>query len=197
MRSLAPHLLAAALACGALWAAPSYAEAERDAAARKPKDEGGSFALGAVAGVGFPRPLSVEAVLVLGRAVGLGAEYSVLPPITVSGVQASASAVAVDVRVFPLRGAFFLGVRGGLQRLDGALAGAALACETWFLNPRLGFLWTWHPGLAIGMEAGVQLPVSAKVEMPALAPGELVSVTSALATNALPTLDLLRVGLML
>jgi hypothetical protein len=177
-----------------LWAALASADKEPDAA-KKPKD--GPFAIGAMAGVGFPRPLSVEAMIVLGRTVGLGAEYSVLPPITVAGVNASASAIAGDVRIFPFRGAFFLGVRGGLQRLDGGMGSQSLLAETWYVNPRIGFMWTWRPGLAIGMEAGVQLPVSTRTQMPALATIEVTNVTNTLASSALPTIDLLRIGLML
>lgn len=166
-----------------------------DTAKRKPKES--ALSIGALAGVGFPRPLSVEAMIVLGRGVGLGAEYSILPPITISGIHASASAIAGDFRVFPLRGAFFIGVRGGLQRLDGGMAGESLLAETWFLNPRMGFMWTWRPGLAIGMEAGIQLPIGSRTQMPAIATEEIAALTKTLATSAIPTVDLLRIGLML
>ena len=184
-----------ALIFGCVMLLSSSALASDPDSAKKPKESG--FSIGALAGVGFPRPLSVEAMIVLGRGIGLGAEYSILPPITVSGIHASASAIAGDFRVFPLRGAFFIGVRGGLQRLDGGMGSESLLAETWFLNPRMGFMWTWRPGLAIGMEAGIQLPIGSRTQMPTIATEEIANLTKTLATSALPTVDLLRIGLML
>jgi hypothetical protein len=113
------------------------------------------------------------------------------------------SAIAGDVRGVPWRGVFVIAVKGGFQRLDASAqpgygrAGESLLAETWFVNPRIGVLWTWQPGLTIGMEAGVQLPVSTKTQMPASASDEVAKVTNALASSALPTVDLLRIGLML
>jgi len=131
---------------------PEPARADRPATeserlGQKRKDH---LALGALVGVGFPRPLAVEGVVKIERTVLLGFEYSALPRITVSQASASANAVAADLRVFPLRGPFFVGLRVGEQHIDaeatvsayGYSVPATLTADTVFLNPRLGFLWT-------------------------------------------------------
>jgi hypothetical protein len=83
----------------------------------------GAFRLGALAGVGFPRPISFEAFTRLGSSVGLGAEYGLLPSVTLDGVSVSAWAASLDLRLFPFHGAFFFAVRGGYQHLDGSATG--------------------------------------------------------------------------
>lgn len=171
------------------------------------------FRIGVLGGVGLPRPLALEGMIKVERLIGVGVDYSVLPTIHVSGVNASSWALAADVRVFPLKGAFFIGMRAGYQHLAASttvtvrnVGSAALAAkvDTTFINPRLGFLWTWDPGITLGLDAGVQIPLGSKVEtdMPALAMGtvvdqELTSVASALGQTVLPTIDLLRVGVLL
>jgi hypothetical protein len=171
----------------------------------------GSVRIGAFGGVGFPRPLSVEGMVKFADVVGLGLEYGALPDITVSGVTASLSAIDVDLRVFPLRGAFFIGIAMGRQDL-GATATAVLpmglgsltervSADSWLVNPRIGFLWTWAWGLTVGMDVGAQIPVSSSYTN--TIPSQLA--VSRTATNAahllggdvLPTVNVLRLGLLL
>jgi len=157
--------------------------------------------IGALAGVGFPRPISFEVLTKLGGYVGLGVEYGLLPAVSIDGFSASAWAVSFDTRIFPFRGAFFLGLRGGYQRIDANASVSTLSesadLTTWFLNPRLGFAWTFRPGFTIATEAGVQIPfsTSSSTTLPdtvALAVRDS-SVVQTL-SGVLPTVDLLRVG---
>ena len=187
---------------------------ERDWFGARRKDH---FSVGALVGVGFPRPLAVEGVLKIERAVLLGVEYSALPQITVSQTSASASAIAGDLRVFPLRGPFFVGLRVGEQHIEAATtvsaygysAPASLSADTVFLNPRLGFLWTWEPGISLGVDAGVQIPLSTSTasSLPASsnsvvagaensAKSSIESVAGLVGNAVLPTVDLLKVGVM-
>jgi len=174
--------------------------------AEKPRS-GDALRVGVLGGVGFPRPFAVEGVVVIDRLVLLGAEYSALPATTLAGVQTSLWAVAADARVFPFRNGFFVGVRAGQQHLDesatitvngvGSFSGSNTA-DTTFINPRMGFLWSWSV-LAFGVDAGVQIPLSASTasNLPAgvSAPQAVTDVTHALAQQVLPTIDLLRLGL--
>ena len=72
---------------------------------------------------------------------------------------------------------------------------------TWFVNPRVGFLWRLDP-LAIGVEAGLQIPLHASTARATSTSVAGLSVDAG-ATNVidtigrsvLPTVDLLRVGL--
>lgn len=167
-------------------------------------------AVGVLGGVGFPRPLSVEGVVRIDRRVLLGAEYGFLPPSQLGGVEASLWSAAGDARLFPFRGAFFVGVRGGRQHVRAATAitvptvgesTEAIEVGSWFVNPRLGFLWTWRSGFALGVDAGVHVPVSSSTSttLPPEAQGDprVTFASRALGKTVLPTLDLLRVGLVL
>src|SRR4029077_209389 len=125
--------------------------------------------IGAIGGGGFPRPLAIEGMVLLRDAVALGAEYGVLPNLTVDGVHTSLWSLAGDVRYFPFHGPFFVGVRAGRQHIgvDTTVTVApygssseSLSIDSWFVNPRLGLLWTSGAGLALGMEAGFQVPVA-------------------------------------
>ena len=172
-------------------------------------DESRGIHVGALAGVGFPRPLAVEGLVDVDHFLLLGAEYSALPQINVAGGQTSMWAVAGDVRLFPARKGFFIGLRVGRQHLDESAtitvtgvgsASGVMSADTTFLNPRLGFLWNIGP-LALGLDAGVQIPigVSTSESLPAgiTAPQAALDVRHTLAEQALPTVDLLRLGLVL
>jgi hypothetical protein len=103
---------------------------------------------------------------------------------------------------------FFLGLRAGYQRIAasatvgvatlGTITESATA-ESVFMNPWLGFLWTWANGFTIGLDAGVQLPVSASIST-TLPEGivqldsSMTRVANALGHEPTPTIDLLRVG---
>lgn len=186
---------------------PALPSERPDPADRADEARQAHLRLGAIAGVGFPRPLAVEAMAVFERTAAVGVEYGVMPALTINGVSASMWSLAGDARVFPLRGAFFLGLRAGAQHLEAATqitAGAvsaqeALSLDTWFVNPRLGFLWTFTGGLTLGVEAGVQIPLNnamASTLPLSLDPG-LQRTANALASSVIPTVDLLRLGLLL
>ena len=157
--------------------------------------------VGAIGGVGFPHPFAVEALVKIERVVALGAEYGFSPDITVSGVTASMWSAAGDVRVFPLRGAFFIGARVGLQHLGASSAeyAQAVAVDTFFVNPRIGFLWTWKSGFSLGIDAGVQLPLSHSVTgtSTAMSIPQLTNVANTIGGTVLPTIDLLKLGFLL
>jgi hypothetical protein len=174
---------------------------------------------GGVFGVGFPRLLAIEGLFKVGRYAALGIEYSQFPEFAVSDVSLAIWALAGDVRVFPFGNGFFVGLRGGHQQLDAettlvvqdeeiTLAGGL---GTVFLNPRLGFLWTWDSGITFGLDAGLQIPISARtsgalaladsVMLPPGAGERTVSQVRRIARTfgetTLPTIDLLRLGLLL
>lgn len=188
------------------------AEADQDRTPQKAveasEDDPEAFRIGAVGGVGFPRPLAVEGMVKLGGVVALGGEYSVLPRTSISGVQLTSWALAADARVFPFKGAFFIGLRAGHQvfaahttvTAAGVSQSESATAETWFVNPRLGFLWTWQSGFTLGIDAGVQLPIGATVSstLPGEAPSSINTtfgkVAGVLGNDVTPTVDLLRIG---
>jgi hypothetical protein len=166
--------------------------------------------VGALGSLGFPRPLAIEGLVKIERRLVLGVEYSFLPPMTFSDVRATLWALAGDARFFPFGGGpFFLGARAGRQHLGlsttvqvpsyGAASGSA-EVDTWFVNPRLGLLWTWKPGLTLGIDAGVQIPLSSS-QSSTLPPGVsppagVASAADTLGRGVLPTIDLLEAGIL-
>ena len=62
-----------------------------------------SLRVGAIGGVGFPEPLSIEGMGMIDGTVALGAEFGALPTTAIAGVQTSLWALAGDVRLFPFR----------------------------------------------------------------------------------------------
>ena len=75
-----------------------------------------------------------------------------------------------------------------------------VSAETWFVNPRLGFLWTWS-WLTVGIDAGAQIPVAASYIN--TIPGQLsvsqsaTDVSHFFGGDVIPTVNLLRLGVML
>jgi hypothetical protein len=196
---------------------PSFGEQrppEADSAAAEKPREGtrrvDHLSFGVLGGVAFPRPIAVEGMLKIERLVGLGFEYSMLPGITVDTVNTHFWALAADARLFPFKNAFFVGFRAGRQHLGGdanivmpgvGAANESMSVDTTFINPRIGFLWTWGPGISLGINAGVQIPVSTS-ESSSLPPGtpvdpRITRVANTLGRNVLPTVDLLQIGVML
>jgi hypothetical protein len=174
------------------------------------------FRIGPLVGLSFPRPFAIEGFTKLEKLVGVGFEYSFMPRATIKSVDAGFDGVALDLRVFPFRGAFFLGARAGRQWLNAnatitdARFGSiveSMDAATWFINPRAGFLYTFPNGITIGIDAGVQLPISPSYTRsgPATAAGltsgleiegTLQLVADALGNTTTPTIDLLRLGLL-
>ena len=182
------------------------------------KGEQDGFQIGAIGGVGFPHLLGIEALFKVERYVAFGFEYSAFPEFAISEAAVSVWALAGDVRVFPFGSAFFVGLRGGHQHV-GANATLEVAdqtipleggLDTVFVNPRLGFLWTWDSGITFGLDAGLQIPLSSQtsgalaladtVMLPARGAAVVSRVRRAaqlFGESTLPTIDLLRLGLML
>ncbi len=166
------------------------------------------FRVGAIAGIGFPRPLGVEAMVKVGGYVALGVEYSVLPTFDIAGIDTKLWSVAGDLRVFPLRNAFFVGVTGGYQflRAAGALGAAGFnlpaesaELDSWYLTPKIGFLWTIKYGLTVGIDGGVQLPLAAAFQTTLPTEGPVAHATQNVVrtlSGPLPAVDLLRIGLL-
>lgn len=183
-------------------------ERQPNADSKKPARED-HFRIGVLGGVGFPRPLAIEGMFKIEKMIGLGIEYSVLPTFTAYGVETTFHALAADASFFPLRGPFFLGVRVGRQHIggvgtvvvNGLGASGSMTVDTTFVNPRIGFLWTLGPGLTIGMDAGVQIPVSSTVTnsipVETTASRQATRIADTFGNSVIPTIDVLRLGILL
>ena len=182
--------------------------------AKKNDDSRENFRIGAIVGVGFPRPFAVEGLVKIKRYVAIGGEYSFLPALSIQDVDVSFKAIAADLRVFPFAGGFFVGAKVGKQWLSGhtsvsvdqvnATFKEGAKADTLFINPRIGFLKTWHSGITLGIDAGVQIPINPTYERDSdaakigvadsSADKTLVTIANTLGNKITPSVDLLRVG---
>jgi hypothetical protein len=179
----------------------------------KKKNEKEEVQFGFLAGTGFPRPLSAEVMLKIADTVAIGGEYSTMPSTTVGQVKVGYRAYAVDLRIFPLQSSFFIGARMLRQHLDsegtvtntttGTSYSGSMSVDTWFFNPRMGFLWTWSSGVSLGMDAGLQIPMShtESLNVPALPagteiPASVTSIPDTFGKKVLPTVTLLQLGML-
>jgi hypothetical protein len=187
---------------------PSRDSAGQSEKVRSDRDED-HFRLGVLGGFGFPRPLAIEGMVKVERALGLGVEYSVLPSFSVDGVETTFHALAADARLFPLRGPFFIGIRAGHQHLgaagtvavNGLRSAQEVTVDSTFVNPRIGFLWTFEPGFTVGIDAGAQIPltstISSSLPTGTVANEQAMRVANTLGASVIPTIDLLRLGFLL
>jgi hypothetical protein len=176
------------------------------------------FRMGAFGGIGFPRPLTLEGFAKIDNIIGFGLEYSLLPAITIDNADTTFWALAGDVRVFPFRNGFFIGLAGGRQHVSASglatlpsLPGLPssvseqITGDNWFINPRIGFLSTASWGLTVGIDIGVQIPLTTSMSstIPQNLPISVPLATDAyntahyLTNSVIPTVDLLRIGLLL
>jgi len=122
--------------------------------------------------VSVPRPVNVELQAKLWDWVGLGVSYTYLPSFisdwllklyNINDVSVTSSSWEVGLRVYPFHGSFFLGANLGVGNVNATTTGsqqAATADVTApFVAPRLGGLWIWNSGFALGTDAGVQIPI--------------------------------------
>ncbi len=161
--------------------------------------------------VGAPNPLGAELFVRANDFLGFGAGVGFLPgPLGdvvlglagVSGASLSAWSAEGEMRVFPFRGAFWLG--GAFGRMSASASGTShgfpvnIDANALYLAPRAGWLATWRSGFVLGFDVGLQVPVSTDVQVTSTSPQQsnLESVARALAGLPLPTAQL-RLGWML
>lgn len=129
--------------------------------------------------ISIPRLLSFELFAKVHNLFGIGVGYNLLPSpvgdwlLSIGGVHnasVESSAWDIDLRLFVLRGSFFVGTSFGRQ---GVSASADVNTNTLFgrvhftgdlssfyVTPRLGWLWIWRSGFSLGLDAGVQFPIA-------------------------------------
>jgi hypothetical protein len=125
-----------------------------------------------------PQLLNGEVVLKIKDTVGIGVAYGMIPTITFPGGDAKIQMHAIQgtLRWFPWSGSFYLGAGFGSQTLKATMTssstqtlnGVAIPgsletvanASTLFVAPQLGWLWTWGSGFTLGLNAGVQIPLS-------------------------------------
>ena len=161
--------------------------------------------------VGLPQPVGITAFAKVHDLFGVGGGVGLLPGPIGSAVlgaagvndgQLSSWAVEGEARLFPFRGAFWLGGAIGRMSLSasGLSKGAPIGVDvvTMYASPRLGWLGVWSSGFTLGVDLGVQIPLSPDVQVTTSSAQQsnLESVARALSALPLPTASV-KVGFLL
>ena len=131
------------------------------------------FHAGVLLNGGLPAPLGVE-LFARNDLFGIGVGYAALPEalgdklLSLAGVNnatLAADAIEVDLRLFPFLGSFFVGASAGRQSITATTSQqgqtGTVSVTTLMAAPRLGWLWRFGPGIALGFDLGVQIPFAA------------------------------------
>lgn len=177
----------------------------------------GKFLFGpSITAVALPRPLQGNIEAKYAGLFGASAGYGFFPEVKVNIVKAKINGWDARLRVYPWRGAFFLGVAYGMQTFTGnatkAISGietnATIEQDNSFVAPHVGWNWTWKSGFFMGLDVGVQLSVHRDTKVSSnitnttvLASGEYQNLVKDVQDKAdkigktpLPFLTLLKVG---
>jgi hypothetical protein len=156
-------------------------------------DDPGRFRVGVNLGiVSIPRLINVEGYARLHPYLGISGGWSTFPKFASDAILSWAGAKSdttnaalnkfdaweVALRIYPLRGTFFLGVGAGQQVIDASVTdktsvipiGGSARVDSWVLTPRIGWQWVWSSGFAMGLDFGVQFVVG-HTETVSLPPG--------------------------
>jgi hypothetical protein len=157
------HLISALCIGSLMLASPAFA------------DDGfnplGPLHVGVEVGVGIPSPLSGDLVIKYKNIVGANLEVGELPQLTLpggNGITVSQQMWDASLRLYPFKGALFVGCGIGQQWLNaggsvteaGVTGIATMQVQTTFVSPRIGLLHRFGFGLTIGADVGVEIPVS-------------------------------------
>lgn len=120
--------------------------------------------------VSLPTPavgIEVKAYQLLGASF----DYGFIPDFTVSNVTLGLKTWNVAAKVYPFRGAFFLGATLGAYTFtgkstvtdaNGQSVAAKLDVSATFIGPELGWRWVWRSGFFTGLDLGWQFPLNYK-----------------------------------
>ncbi|CAN5923985.1 hypothetical protein BH11MYX4_BH11MYX4_06330 [soil metagenome] len=182
----------------------------------------GPVRAGILAGIGAPDGIQVGLTARGFRWFGAGVTLGMLPTTAVPGVS-GASVVRVSgegyARIYPFKGAFFLGAALGAMQMKGSLqqsvqafhqtqhAEAHAYAHSVYLAPQIGFLWMTRSGISFGSDIGAQIPIiTADVTYdaekyglvtPVEPKGSLASAMRFAASFPIPVVNLLRIGYVL
>lgn len=180
----------------------------------------GPVRLGPTFGVGAPDGMRIGGNIRFKGIISAGAGVTMVPETTISAINANVSRDGAEawLRVHPFRGAFFLGAAGGWQVTRGqatATVGTPIGAQSGegrgdvratYIAPHLGFQWMIPPGITIGFDAGVEIPVASReANVDVSHNGQPVSVDTqdvrsalnTIGTAPIPVIHLLEVGFQL
>jgi hypothetical protein len=141
------------------------------------KTEGllGPLLVGPKITAGVPVPFRIGLEGKWSGLVGGGFDYGFFPSMSFGEATISANSWNLAARIYPFQESFYIGVAFGKQSLSGSMTDqintgfttesvtATAQFNQTFLAPQIGWRWVWDSGLFLGMELGVQIPMSSDV----------------------------------
>jgi hypothetical protein len=144
-------------------------------------EDPGRFRVGVNLGIiSVPRLINVEGYARVHPYIGVSGGWSTFPKFASDAILSWAGAKSdttesslnrfdaweVALRIYPLRGIFYLGVGAGQQVIDAVVTekqagspigiGGSARVESWVITPRIGWQWVWSSGFAMGVDLGAQ-----------------------------------------
>jgi len=121
-----------------------------------------------ITALGTPVPFRVGAETKWDNFLGASFDWGFLPSLSFSNVSVKLNGWNFAARLYPWKGAFYAGVAFGSQTFTGAQTGTVVGVPTTvtltfnstYLAPQVGWRWVWDSGFFLGMELGVQIPIS-------------------------------------
>jgi len=214
-------VLASVLACGVASADPKLTpKVDVPVSPSLYTSEGllGPVRLVPTVGVGVPDGLRLGLFAKWRGLLAAGGAFSYLPDTPVPGTEATVIRVAGEAfaRVHPFRGAFFVGLAGGLTQTKGTLAEQRLAFNqmqrveahayalTLYVAPHAGFQWMLPLRLTIGFDVGVEIPLATQAPsfdaakyglvFPIEGKGTVADAMRYVSTMPVPVVHLLEIG---
>lgn len=181
----------------------------------------GPVRIGPTFGVGAPEGLRAGIIAKYKGWLALGVAGSMVPELSVPGLDASVSRVSgeVSVRVHPFQKGFFVGVAGGMTQTKGTLteqtkafrqsqrADAHAYAGSTYVAPQVGFQWLLPFGMTLGCDVGVEFPVGSTgptfdvskfgLNVSADGKGSLADAVKFANSQPIPVVHLLEVGFLL
>lgn len=133
----------------------------------------GDFLVGPyVQALGLLRPFGGGLELKYADLIGLSGNYTFLPELKISSVKLKVSGWDARVKVYPFKGAFFLGLAYGSQDFTGSMnqtysginGTVTVHQKNNFITPHIGWNWIFGSGFFMGMDLGVQLSMNQKTD---------------------------------
>jgi hypothetical protein len=139
-----------------------------------PKEEENPLRIGFLVGIGAPRSATAEVYFKFFDVLSIGAVYTYLPRfvgdwilmaynIYDPSLSVTSHSWEVAMRIYPTRGAFFLGANLGRGSVEAVLYGstqnATAKVDAPFVAPRMGWLWIFESGITLGVDGGAQIPI--------------------------------------
>jgi hypothetical protein len=131
--------------------------------------------------LGLTRPFSIGLEGKYRDRAGAAFFYGFLPELKLSGVSVKYSSWDARVRWYVFRGSFFAGLGYGKQNLEASKTETIqaqsvtgnLKMDTSYIIPHVGWHWVWTSGFFMGMDLGIQLPISRSQTFSSTAPAAL------------------------